>query len=221
MVHHLKRGKTQREPLPRPSLVSAVSQGSLPADTSGARKARGQAYGGHGALGHLPDPRGKDGGAAESGGGKESTPPVACHVRLPCGTREAPRRMRREVDRRKGEPLDAMPMPARRGGWGGVVSGRASRLPGEVSPRRRPRAGAKRGTKVPSARGSGTRGDTRGTGALGTDASWYGHGTQAQVLSRRRCKPSVRFSTGGVRKRTGMQRALRLPNCLAPAVCRV
>ena len=69
----------------------------------------------------------KDWEVAKRGRGKErNTPPPSFHLRLPCGTREAPRRMPREVDRRKGETLDEIPIPARSGGWGVVVGGRAA-----------------------------------------------------------------------------------------------
>jgi hypothetical protein len=151
-VHHLKRGTTLRETLPLTSLVSAVSPLRLQSSTSGERKDLGEPDGAPGALGHLSSPRVKDWGAAESGRGKESTPPVACHVRLPCCTREAPRRMGRDVDRRKGETLDAIPMSARSGGWGVGVGGRESRLHGDGYPRRRPLAREKREPQVASER---------------------------------------------------------------------
>ena len=84
-------------------------------------------------------PLSKDWGAAKSGWGKEmNTPPVSFHLSLPSGTREAPRRMPREVDSRKGETLDEIPMSTRSGGWGVVVGGRESRPHGDGHPRRRP-----------------------------------------------------------------------------------
>ncbi len=43
----------------------------------------------------------------------------------------------------------------------------------------------------------------------------YDSKKRTKVLRRMRYKPQVRFSTGGMRKRAAMQRALRLPN---PAV---
>jgi hypothetical protein len=66
--------------------------------------------------------------------------------------------MLREVDSRKGETLDEIPMPARSGGWGVVVCGRESRLHGDAYPRQRPLAFGKTGTKVLSERASCTRG---------------------------------------------------------------
>jgi len=115
----------------------------------------------------------------------------------------------------QGDPNNT-PMPSRRVGGGRGVGARESRGQGDSSPWRRPLAFAKRATQVPSARARGPRVDTRGPGAMGTDASWYPHGEHSQVLSRMPYKWHVRFSTGRVRKRE-KDRALRLPNCLAPA----
>ena len=76
-------------------------------------------------LVNLPYPRSKDWGAAKSGRGKEmNTPPTSFRLSLSHRTREAALRMLREVDSSKGETLDEIPMPERRGGWGVVVGGR-------------------------------------------------------------------------------------------------
>jgi len=90
---------------------------------------------------NLFSPLSKDWGAAKSGWGKErNTPPVSFRLSLPGCTREAPRRMPRVVDSRKGETPDDIPMPARSGGWGVGVGVRESRIHGESSPWRRPLA---------------------------------------------------------------------------------
>ena len=79
----------------------------------------------------------------------------------------------------------------------------------------------KRSTRIFS-RGGRRNGITHGctpvdAAAMETEASWEPHGDGPQVLSRMRCKPPVRFSTGGMRKRAAMQRALSLPNPAIPS----
>ena len=142
MVTPLKRGEALRDRLTLTDLVCYVSQGRLTSSTSGARKDHGHPEGLATATeGHRFSPLENTGGAAKSGRGTErNTPPVSCRVRLPGGTRETSRGMRRHVDRRKGEPPDAMPRSRGGGGWGGGVGGRASRPHGEEEPWRRPLA---------------------------------------------------------------------------------
>jgi hypothetical protein len=75
------------------------------------------------------------------------------------------------VDSRQGETLDAIPMPARSGGWGVVVGGRDSRPHGDASPWRRPLALGKTGPKVRSERGSCPWGMPHGAAEMRRDAS--------------------------------------------------
>ncbi len=122
--------------------------------------------------------------------------------------------------RRQGESLDAIPRPARRGGWGGGVGTWARYGPQEADGWRRPRACGTLGAKGRSDRVSGPRGMPGGAGARRTDAAWIVHGEGPQVLSRMRSKPHVWFSTGRMRKQAARHCALSLPNCLAPAIPR-
>jgi hypothetical protein len=120
------------------------------------------------------------------------------------------RRMRRRVGRREARAqrnADA----AGRGGWGVGGGARASRAHGASAPWRRPRACGKTRPEGPSDRASGPRGRPGGAGAMGRNAS-CAPGEEPQVLSRIPCKWSVRFVTGGMRRRTATQRALCLPN---------
>ena len=119
----------------------------------------------------------------------------------------------------KGAP-NATPTPSRRVGWGLRVGARESRVHQDEDGRRRPLACEQRGTKGPSARASCTRVDPRGTGDMGSDASWSSHGERSQVLSRVRSKPQARFSTGRMRKQAVRHCALSLPNSLASASSR-
>ena len=113
MGHHLQRGQALRERRTLTDLVGDVRQGSLPSETSGARKAQGQPEGMATVTEvHLCSPRSKAWGAAQSGWGKERhTPPTACRVRLPWCTRESLPGMARRVARRQGRPAPQAPRP--------------------------------------------------------------------------------------------------------------
>ena len=91
MVPHLKRGKALRDRLTLPDLVGSVSQASWPSHTREARKDHSNPDGLLAVItaANLSSPLCTAWGAAQRGRGKESTtPPPACGVRLPCGTRE-------------------------------------------------------------------------------------------------------------------------------------
>ena len=90
-------------------------------------------------------------------GATRNAPPTPSYLSPRLCTREAARRMRREVDSRKGETPDEIPTPERSGGWGVGVGGRASRPHGDEDPWRRPLACGKTGTPVPSERASCAR----------------------------------------------------------------
>ena len=222
MVHHLKRGQALRGTLTLTDLVCDVSQASLKSYTSGERK--------------DPCPPAAAGSASQRStcftlGLKPGEPPRADGARR--GTRHLSRavcvfqaehgRLREgwegEWTGGKGAP-NATPTPSRRVGWGLRVGARESRVHQDEDGRRRPLACEQRGTKGPSARASCPRVDPRGTGDMGTDASWASHGERSQVLSRVRSKPQARFSTGRMRKQAVRHCALSLPNSLASASSR-
>ena len=91
MGHHLKRGQALRERLTLPALGCSVSQASLQSPTSDERKDHSKPAGSLAVIteANLSSPLCNTWGAAKRGRGKASnTPPTACCVSLPCGTRE-------------------------------------------------------------------------------------------------------------------------------------
>jgi hypothetical protein len=85
---------------------------------------------GNGHTGQPDLPCMQTGEPQRADGAARNTPPTSFRLSLPHRTREASRRMPREVDSRKGETLDEIPMPERSGGWGVVVGVRESRIHG-------------------------------------------------------------------------------------------
>ncbi len=139
MVHHLKRAEPDGNRSPWHTLsempASQARNGWSDARVGASARLFIDGHTGHPALPCMPtgEPPRADGAAS-------NTPPTALHLSLSHRTREAARRMRKAVDRSKGETLDEIPMPERSGGWGVVVGGRSRRPHGEYSPWRRPLA---------------------------------------------------------------------------------
>ena len=101
----------------------------------------------------------------------------------------------------KGDPNDT-PRSSRRVGGGRGVGAQESWGHQDEDGRRRPLAGGKTGAKGSSERASGPRCMLRGCGSKAKERFMVCcHGEGPQVLSRMRCKPHVRFSTGAMRKR--------------------
>ena len=187
MVHHLKRGKALRETLTLTDLVCSVSQSSQQSYTSGESTDEGSPVW----LDVLASPRStcltlgaQTGEPQRAEGARRATR----HLSRSMGVFQAAHGRLREGCQGawaggQGDPNDT-PRPSRRVGWGIGVCTQESWGHQEEDGRRRPRACAKRETKVVSERASCTRVDSRGTGAMGTDASWCSHGERSQVLSR-------------------------------------
>ena len=120
MVHHLKRAEPDGNRSPWHTLsempASQARNGWSDARVGASARLFIDGHTGHPALPCMPtgEPQSTEGAASH-------TPPPSFRLRLTHRTREASRRMPREVDSRKGETPDEIPMPGRSGGWGVVV----------------------------------------------------------------------------------------------------